>query len=114
MTGGIMSMILNSKMQAVDKAVTMYDQIREACVRPDKSITGETLKVYKEIVDWGFLDKYNIVEAEHRFLYVTIIAMLLTKNNQKLSEQNASDGKTKWQIIQSALENAGKQNKKKA
>ena len=109
-----MSMILNSKMQAVDKAVAMYEQIREACVRPDKSITGETLKVYKEIVDWGFLDRYNIMEADHKFLYVTVIAMLLTKNNQKLSEPNLSEGKTKWQIIQNALESATKQPKKKA
>lgn len=104
---------MNSKMQAVDKAVAMYDQIREACVRPDKAIAGDTLKMYNELADWGFLDKYNIVDSENKFLYVTIIAMQLTKNNQKLSEKTSSEGKSKWQIIQSALEKATKQPKKK-
>lgn len=108
-----MSLMLNKKMQAVDRAVKMYDQIKEAAVRPDKAITGETLKVYKEIVDWGFLEKYAIADVDNKFLYVTIIAMQLSKDDGILQNKSDKSGKSKWEMIQEALDKNSKIIKKK-
>jgi hypothetical protein len=82
--------------------------------RPDRAIGGEVLKIYNELVEWGFLEKYSITESQNKFLYVTVIAMIITKSNQVLFDQENPAGKTAWEIIQSAVENATKQNKKKA
>lgn len=97
----------NPKIQAVDKSVTIYAQIREACERPDKSINGESLKIYKELDDWGLLDKYPITNVEYKHFYVTIIAIHLMKNEKK-SDKIDGESKTKWEMIQAALRKAKK------
>jgi hypothetical protein len=101
-------------MQSVEKAVKMYEAIKEACVRPDKSISGETLNIYNELVDWGFLEKYPISNAENKFLYVTIIAMQLEKTNIYDGKDNGKSlEKGKWLMIQEALNRTNKKLKKK-
>ena len=110
-----MKTFMTPRMQAVDKAVLLYEEIKEACCKPDKSISGETLEIYKELVDWGFIEKYSISDASHRWLYVVVIAMNLNKMNQVTPTDSyvSSDQKGKWQIIQAALEKTGKVSKKK-
>lgn len=96
-------MTLNKKMQAVEKAVSMYDKMREACVRADKAINGETLDMYNVLVDWGILERYDISNNEHKFLYVTIIAMQLSREEKQEKPRDDKKGKSRWQIIQDAL-----------
>lgn len=97
----------NPKIQAVDKSVAIYSQIREACERPDKSIVGESLKIYKELDDWGLLDKYPITNLDFKHFYVTIIAMYFMKNEKK-TDKLELESRTKWEMIQAALRKAKK------
>jgi len=109
-----MKTVISERLQAVDKAVSVYEEIKDACSRPDKSISGETLEIYKELADWGFIEKYSISEAANKWLYVVIIAMHFNKHYQTLSTDSyvSSDQKGKWQIIQAALEKNNKSKKK--
>lgn len=112
-----MEKVMSFKMQAVEKAVDAYDQIKEAFSRPDKAVTGDTLVLYKELSDWGFFEKYNILDIENKWLYVTVIAMnLASKAKTPLSLGKNEIGKSKWEIIQSALGRSDKfvNSKKKA
>lgn len=108
-----MSLMLNKKMQAIDKAVKMFEQMQEAAVRPDKAISGETLNMYKELVDWGFLEKYPIIDSDNKFLYVTVIAMHLSKDEFTLQNKSNKSVKSKWEMIQEALDKNNKTHKKK-
>lgn len=110
-----MKSLMSPRMQAVDKAVIFYEEIKEACTRPDKSIIGESLEIYKELVDWGFIEKYSISDVSNKWLYVVVIAMHLSKQLETTSNNSNTslEQKGKWQIIQAALEKAGKVNKKK-
>lgn len=109
-----MKTVMSPRMQAVDKAVVVYEEIKEACTRPDKSIDGETFDIYKELVDWGFIEKYRVSDVDNKWLYVAIIAMHLSKSTEPSTTDSyvSSDQKNKWQIIQSALEKTGKVIKK--
>lgn len=113
-----MKAVMTPRMQAVDRAVVFYEEIKDACTRPDKAISGEVLEIYKELVDWGFIEKYNISDTSNKWLYVVIIAMHFSKTiEEQISSSDSfarSDEKGKWQIIQAALEKAGKSSKKKA
>jgi len=97
---------MNFKIEAVERAVTIYDEIKEACTRPDKSINGETLQIYKELADWGFFEKYAISDIANKWLYVTVLAMHFTMKAYPVLSQTQDNGK--WQIIQSALERSNK------
>lgn len=112
-----MGNIMTPKMKVVDKAILAYEAIVEACSRPDKSISGENLSIYEDLVDWGFPDKYPITDPIHKWLYVTVIAMNLSYIGYKTVETTDSahvkDGGVKWQIIQAALEKANKGKLKK-
>lgn len=93
------------KMQTVEAAVAAYEAIKEASSRPDKAVDGENLQLYNELSDWGFFEKYKISDIENKWLYVTVMAMNLaskTKNNQIFSKNES--GKSKWELIQSALQ----------
>jgi hypothetical protein len=112
-----MEKIMSFKIQAVEKAVVAYEQIKEAFSRPDKAVTGEALILYGELSDWGFFDKYNISEPQNKWLYVTVMAMSLTSRTKTpLSFSKNEEGKSKWEIIQSALQKSEKfgTSKKKA
>lgn len=103
---------MTPRLQAVEEAVLAYEEIREACTRPDKAILGKTLEIYKELADWGFIDKYKITESENKWLYVVIIAMHLSRENNCVTSSDSyikQDQKGKWQIIQLALERANKE-----
>ena len=110
-----MKVAMTPRLQIVEEAVQTFDEIVQACTRPDKAISGKTLDIYKELVDWGFVDKYKVTDADNKWLYVVLIAMHLSKNASgvTLSDSYAKqDQKGKWQIIQSALEKASKEKEK--
>lgn len=107
--------VMTPKMQAVDKAISSYEEIKTACTRPDKSINGETLDIYNELVDWGFVERYPIFDPNNKWLYVMVIAMHLSKSIKAVSTTDsycATDKAAKWQIIKSALEKTTKTKKK--
>lgn len=102
-----MNISRHPKMQAIEKAINFYDEIRNACSRPDKSIDGDTLEIYNELSDWGFTEKYLISDENNRWLYVVVISMLLhkeEKNADNLDPYTAKDKGEKWLIIKNALE----------
>lgn len=108
---------MSFKIQTVEKAVEAYEQIREAFSRPDKAVVGEALILYTELSDWGFFEKYSIFAPENKWLYVTVMAMSLTsKAKSPLSFSKNEIGKSKWEIIQTALQRSEKfgNSKKKA
>lgn len=111
-----MKTTISPRMEAVDKAIVFYEEIKDACSKPDKSITGESLEIYKELADWGFVEKYSISDLSNKWLYVVVIAMHLCKqiDNVKTSDSfSQQDQKGKWEIIQTALSKAGKLSDKK-
>lgn len=112
-----MEKVMSFKIQTVEKAVEAYEQIKEAFSRPDKAVTGEALVLYAELSDWGFFEKYSISETENKWLYVTVMAMSLTsKAKTPLPLSKSEIGKSKWEIIQAALQRSEKfgNSKKKA
>lgn len=98
----------NYKIEAVEKAIQIYEEIKSACTRPDKSIEGDTLKIYRELADWGFFEKYSIADVANKWLYVTVLAMHFMMKNNPLYDLEKKDEKGKWQIIHAALERSGK------
>lgn len=112
MTGN--RILMNPRMLAVQRAVAAYDEIRDACTRPDKAISGETLEIYNELVDWGFVEKYPISVTDHKWLYVVFIAMHLNmeaKYTEKSDSYTSENKSEKWKLIQSALEKASNSKK---
>lgn len=110
-----MKATMTPRLQIVEEAVQTFDEIVQACTRPDKAISGKTLDIYKELVDWGFVDKYKVTDADNKWLYVVLIAMHLSKNASGVTLSDSyvkQDQKGKWQIIQSALERASKEKEK--
>jgi len=110
-----MNVPMTTRLQIVEEAVSAFDEIFQACIRPDKSITGEILDIYNELADWGFTEKYKITDVQNKWLYVALIAMHLSKNSSLAVSSDSSlkqNQKGKWQIIQSALEKASKDKEK--
>ena len=110
-----MKVTMTPKMQVVEEAVQTFDEIFQACTRPDIAITGKTLEIYNELADWGFIEKYKVTDLDNKWLYIVLIAMCLSKytNNVTISDSYVKqDQKGKWQIIQSALERANKEKEK--
>jgi hypothetical protein len=70
-----MNVPMTTRLQIVEEAVSAFDEIFQACIRPDKSITGEILDIYNELADWGFTEKYKITDVQNKWLYVALIAM---------------------------------------
>lgn len=106
---------MTPRLQIVEEAVQTFDEIVQACTRPDKAISGKTLDIYNELVDWGFIEKYKVTDADNKWLYVVLIAMHLSKNASgvTLSDSHTKqDQKGKWQLIQTALERASKEKEK--
>lgn len=110
-----MKITMTPRLQIVEEAVQTFDEIVQACTRPDKAISGKTLDIYNELVDWGFIEKYKVTDADNKWLYVVLIAMHLSKNASgvTLSDSHTKqDQKGKWQLIQTALERASKEKEK--
>lgn len=102
--------IKNVKMEAFERAVNTYETIIEAFSRPDKAITGENLSVYNELLEWGFIDKYDIFSSDNKWLYVTVIAMIFNHEEKLLEKNKSAIGNTKWEKIQSTLKKFDKYN----
>ena len=110
-----MKVTMNPKLQIVEEAVQTFDEIVQACTRPDKAISGKTLDIYNELADWGFIDKYKVTDTDNKWLYVVLIAMHLSKSASSITFSDSyvkQDQRGKWQIIQSALERASKEKEK--
>jgi len=102
------------RIQSIDQAISIYDSIFVACTQPDKSVSGQSLDIYKELADWGWVDKYPISDKNNRWLYATIIAMILdgaftadsalTTIPVDFFSRKKKREKAKWEIIQNALD----------
>lgn len=101
----------NPKIEAIERATKIYDLIIEASVRADKALTGESLRIYNEICEWGLQDNYPISDTQYKFLYVSFIAMTILRNDENLRKIDKTK-KSKWDIIQSALTTTNKSKKK--
>ncbi len=110
-----MKITMTPKMQVVEEAVQTFDEIFQACTRPDRAISGKTLEIYNELADWGFVEKYKVTDPDSKWLYIVLIAMHLSKHASNVTVSDSyvkQDQKGKWQIIQSALERASKEKEK--
>jgi len=112
-----MKNLMTPKMQAIERAVIAYEAIKEASSSPEKSISGENLEIYKELLDWDLIDEYSISNLAYRRLYIVIIAMHLSKDYAEYSSSDSfskiEDKGKKWQMIQDALSKTVKMPKKK-
>lgn len=102
----------NPKVDAIERATKIYEMINEASVRADKALTGESLKIYNELSEWGLQDNYPLMDSQYKFLYVTIIAMIILRDAE-FSKKADRNKKSKWDIIQSALVSNNKSKSKK-
>lgn len=93
---------LELKRHAIDKAIKIYEEIKNACSKPDKCITGETLSIYKELADWGFFDNYSIIDPNNKKLYIMVLSMHLCENYEEKSVEDKNT-KGRWEIIQAAI-----------
>jgi len=87
---------------ALDWAEKVYINIYMALTNPEKSISGNELKIYEEFKAWGFFDKCPLDNEDIEFshtLFITILAR--EKYNQLKHEKDYPQPrkKSKWEVV---------------
>lgn len=63
------------RVNAMEYGASIVDSIITAFKDPAQPLTGEALRIYQELKDWGWLDDAPIMEHEHQMMYRKMIAM---------------------------------------
>lgn len=63
------------RVKAMEHGTSIVDAIVTAFKDPAKPLTGEALRVYQELKEWGWLDDYPIQENSHQMMYRKMLAM---------------------------------------
>ena len=90
---------------ALDWAEKVYSDIYIALTNPDRSISGNELKIYEELKAWGFFDKFTLLgdEDEDKELSHTLLIMILAReryNKLKHDKDHPPPKKmSKWEFV---------------
>jgi len=93
------------KVEAIERANKIVEDIINAYSDPAKSVHGESLKFYQELRDWGWFDTYPV--SENRPIYIKTLAMILYKDIKWQKEHSQDISKSKWEYVM------GKTNRKR-
>lgn len=88
------------RVKAMEHGEKVVSDIVSAFKDPSNPVIGETLKVYQELKEWGWLESCPIQEAANQIMYKKMIAM--DKYRQlKWSRDHASSAKpkSKWEKV---------------
>lgn len=84
---------------ALEFGEQVYNDIYVSMEDPEKKVTGETLKIYEELKDWGLLSKYPFREASSHEFYVIIIAMQKYRHLKWNKAHPSAPKPSKWDIV---------------
>lgn len=89
------------RVEAMKMGSDIVDGMRAAKTNPTVSIDGESLRVWKEFEEWGFLEKYPIEDENNKWLYQTIIAMTQYRHFRWKKENPVKQKRklTKWEYV---------------
>ena len=98
------------KYQSMKRAVEIFEEIQLASKTPEKSISGEILKIYQELLEWEFLERYPIADEKNRWLYITMLSLQQYRHLKwkKDHPTKQSEKKTKWQVVHGSVKKSGK------
>ena len=89
------------KSESINFANDILDQICKAYHNPEKSLSGEALKIWKELEEWDFPEEHPIDNKDSYAMYLRIIAMNRFKY-LKWKEENPLINKSdlsKWEKV---------------
>lgn len=88
---------------ALDWAEKVYNDIYMALTNPDRSITGNELKIYEELKSWGFFEKFPLLGDDDEEISHTLLIMILAReryNKLKYEKDHPPAKKlSKWEIV---------------
>ena len=91
---------------ALDWAEKVYADIYMAITNPDRSISGQELKLYDEFKAWGFFDKLPLItpndEDEQELAHSLFIMVLAIDRYRKLKHDKDHPPprkKSKWEVV---------------
>jgi len=97
----VMDIYSEMKIQAMSSANDILKNIVTASQDASKKIAGESLSVYKELVEWDWFEHHPIENQENHWLYVTMIAQTQYRH-LKWKHENPKKEKqtlTKWERV---------------
>ena len=90
------------KVQALHNADQILDEILKAYKNPEHGLQGEALKVWKEIVDWDWLEEYPIDDQKNILIYRRILAMNQFRDLRWKAENPPKKQLSKWEKVMGA------------
>ena len=89
------------KVQALETADNIMKQILDAYHNPQISLSGEALKIWNELEEWGFLEDYPIDDPNTHMMYRRMLAMNQFRHLRWNEEHPPSEKKkmSKWEKV---------------
>jgi hypothetical protein len=87
------------KVQALHNTDLILEDILAAYKNPEKGLQGESLKVWKEIVDWDWLDDYPIDDPKNILIYRRMLAMNQFRQLRHEAENPPKKQPSKWEKV---------------
>lgn len=89
---------------SLDWAEKVYTDIYMALTNPERSISGNELKIYEEFKSWGFFDKcpLNDEDKDKEFSHTLFITILARERYNKLKNEKDHPQprkKSKWEVV---------------
>ena len=90
------------KLEALEKAREYVEAMRLAKTNPTVSIDGEALKIWKELEEWGWLNRFPIENEDNSWLYEHMLAMTQYRHKKWQAAHPVPKDKpkkSKWEVV---------------
>lgn len=87
------------RMQAMDFAKNIINDIIESSNKPNRTISGESLKVFEDLESWGIFDTHPITDSKNSSFYIFFVATNKYRQLNDLKENPEIEKKTKWEVV---------------
>ena len=86
------------RVQAMEHGAQIVNSIIAACGDPSKPLAGESLRVYQDLKDWGWLDDHPIRDEHNQMMYRKMVAMDKYRQLKRQSDPN-NKPRSKWEKV---------------
>ena len=87
------------KVQAFQDTDQVIEEILAAYRNPEKGLSGESLKIWKEIEEWDWLEEYPIEESKNILIYRRMLAMNRFRKLRHEAENPPRKQPSKWEKV---------------
>ena len=91
------------KKLAIEYGEQIFNEIYVSQHDPQKKIEGETLKIYNELEDWGWLNDVPIDDPRANDIYIKMIAMQKYRHLRWRKAHPPKKKLSKWEIVTGGL-----------